>query len=227
MNRTGDSSRADGRRPKSRRKGSGNGDARGLFGGVRGLVLDVDGVLTDGTEYWGRWGERLKRFNTLDGKGVDRLLKAGVKVFVISGEDSPISRRYARSLGIHEVSVGVADKCKVLRELARKHRLPLDTLAYMGDDSVDLPCMEAVGLPIAVPNAVPEVLEMARYVTAARGGRGAVREVADRILLAAEPPGRGERGEEARRGKTGPGPCEHPRWSPFRDASAGGRRRRS
>jgi 3-deoxy-D-manno-octulosonate 8-phosphate phosphatase (KDO 8-P phosphatase) len=146
----------------------------------------VDGVLTDGSEYWGRWGEPLKRFNTLDGKGVERLLKAGVKVFVISGEDSPVSRRYSKSLGIHEVSVGVADKCKVLRDLAKKHRLPLAMLAYMGDDAVDLPCMKVVGLPIAVPNAVPEVLRAARFVTIARGGMGAVREVADLILLAAK-----------------------------------------
>jgi 3-deoxy-D-manno-octulosonate 8-phosphate phosphatase (KDO 8-P phosphatase) len=169
-----------------RRERSRNGSARETFGRVRGLVLDVDGVLTDGSEYWGRWGERLKRFNTLDGKGVERLLKAGIKVFVISGEDSPISRRYSRSLGVHEVLVGIADKCKVLRDLAKKHRLPLDTLAYMGDDSVDLPCMKVVGVPIAVPNAVPEVLETARYVTWAHGGMGAVREVADLILQAAK-----------------------------------------
>lgn len=156
-----------------------------LFRRVRALVLDVDGVLTDGSEYWGRWGERLKRFNTLDGKGIERLLKAGIRVFVISGEDSPISRRYTKCHGIREASLGVVDKCKVLRDLARKHRLPLESLAYMGDDAVDLPCMKVVGLPIAVPNAVPEVREAARYATTANGGTGAVREVADLILRAA------------------------------------------
>jgi 3-deoxy-D-manno-octulosonate 8-phosphate phosphatase (KDO 8-P phosphatase) len=185
MNRTGDSSRSGGRSVEGR-QGSRNGDVRRLWERVRALVLDVDGILTDGSEYWGRWGERLKRFNALDGKGIDRLLKAGVQVFVISGEDSPISHRYAKSLGIPEVMIGVDDKCEVLHDLAAKHRLPLEALAYMGDDSVDLPCMNAVGLPIAVPNAVPEVLRTARYVTAARGGMGAVREVADQILRVAK-----------------------------------------
>jgi len=185
VNRIGSSSRRTGA-PAARRRARRERPA--LFAKVRAVVLDIDGVLTDGSEYWGRWGERLKRFNTLDGKGIEHLRKAGIKVFVISGEPSPISRRYVKRHPMDDAAIGVQDKCEPLRRFAKAHRLPLEAVAYLGDDDIDLPCMALVGVPVAVPNAVAEVRAAALYVTRARGGQGAVREVADLILGARSVP---------------------------------------
>ena len=154
----------------------------GLFRGVRALVLDVDGVLTDGGEYWGKRGEALKRFDTQDGKGIDELLEAGIKMAIISGEENRIARRYVKNHHIEDVQIGVGDKLQALKDFARKHRLPLKAVAYVGDDKIDLPCMKAVGVPVAVPNAILEVRKAARFITHSCGGAGAIREVADLIL---------------------------------------------
>jgi 3-deoxy-D-manno-octulosonate 8-phosphate phosphatase (KDO 8-P phosphatase) len=165
----------------TRTAASGRRRAR-LFRGVKALVLDVDGVLTDGGEYWTRRGEALKRFDTQDGKGMDELLEAGIKIAIISGEKNRIARRYAKSHRIKDARIGVKDKLQALKEFAGKNRIPLEAVVYVGDDEVDLPCMKAVGVPVSLPNAVPAVRKAARLITRSSGGHGAIRELADLIL---------------------------------------------
>jgi 3-deoxy-D-manno-octulosonate 8-phosphate phosphatase (KDO 8-P phosphatase) len=149
---------------------------------LRALVLDVDGVLTDGGMYYGPGGEGLKRFNVKDGMGLHLVLEAGIAVALISGENSEILRRRAEKLKIADVFVGVEDKLKTLEGfLSSKKIAPAET-AYVGDDVNDLPPMGKVGLPVAVADAVPEVRKAAKWVTSRRGGDAAVREVCDAIL---------------------------------------------
>jgi YrbI family 3-deoxy-D-manno-octulosonate 8-phosphate phosphatase len=149
---------------------------------LRALVLDVDGVLTDGGMYYGPSGEGLKRFNVKDGLGLRLVGEAGLEVALISGENSEILKRRAEKLKIDNVFVGVEDKLKTLKDFLSPKGIGLDEVAYVGDDLNDLPALKAVGLPIAVSDAVPEVRRAVKWVTSRRGGDGAVREVCDRIL---------------------------------------------
>jgi 3-deoxy-D-manno-octulosonate 8-phosphate phosphatase (KDO 8-P phosphatase) len=149
---------------------------------VRALVLDVDGVLTDGGMYYGPGGEGLKRFNVKDGMGLGLVIEAGIAVALISGENSEILRRRAEKLKIADIFVGVEDKLKKLEEFLSSRKISLAEAAYVGDDVNDLPPMGKVGLPVAVADAVPEVRKAAKWVTTRRGGDAAVREVCDAIL---------------------------------------------
>lgn len=149
---------------------------------IRALVLDVDGVLTDGGMYYGPGGEGLKRFNVKDGMGLRLVLEAGVAVALISGENSEILRRRAEKLKIADIYVGVEDKLKTMETFLAGRRIAFDEAAYVGDDINDLPPMSKAGLPVAVADAVPEVRKAAKWVTSRRGGDAAVREVCDAIL---------------------------------------------
>jgi 3-deoxy-D-manno-octulosonate 8-phosphate phosphatase (KDO 8-P phosphatase) len=149
---------------------------------IKALVLDVDGVLTDGGMYYGPGGEGLKRFNVKDGMGLRLVLEAGIAVALISGEDSEILRRRAEKLKIVDVHVGVEDKLKTLEGFLATRKIALADAAYVGDDVNDLPPMGKVGLPIAVADAVPEVRKAAKWITSRRGGEAAVREVCDALL---------------------------------------------
>ena len=151
---------------------------------IRALVLDVDGVLTDGGMYYGPAGEGLKRFNVKDGMGLHLVLEAGIAVALISGENSEILRRRAEKLKIADIFVGVEDKLKTLEEFLAARKIAPSDAAYVGDDVNDLPPMGKVGLPVAVADAVPQVRKAARWVTSRRGGEAAVREVCDAILAA-------------------------------------------
>jgi 3-deoxy-D-manno-octulosonate 8-phosphate phosphatase (KDO 8-P phosphatase) len=151
---------------------------------IRALVLDVDGVLTDGGMYYGPAGEGLKRFNVKDGMGLRLLLEAGIAVALISGEASEILRRRAEKLQIADVFIGVEDKLKTLEGFLAVRKIALEEAAYVGDDVNDLPPMSKVGLPVAVADAVPQVRKAAKWVTSRRGGDAAVREVCDAILAA-------------------------------------------
>jgi YrbI family 3-deoxy-D-manno-octulosonate 8-phosphate phosphatase len=155
-----------------------------LFKKLRALVLDVDGVLTDGGMYYGPSGEGLKRFNVKDGLGLRLIGEAGLLVALISGENSEILKRRAEKLKIENVFVGVEDKLQTLKEFAAARGIALGEVAYVGDDLNDLAVLGAVALPIAVADAAPEVRKAAAWVTSRRGGDGAVREVCDRILAA-------------------------------------------
>lgn len=149
---------------------------------IRMLVLDVDGVLTDGKIVFTESGELIKAFHVQDGTGIKFWHRAGRQSAVISGRESSTVERRCRELGIEHVYQGMKDKTPALESLLARTKLDLRELAYVGDDLVDLPIMHRVGFPVAVANARPEVREAARYVTRARGGEGAVREVVELLL---------------------------------------------
>jgi len=165
------------------------------LGGVQLLVMDVDGVLTEGGIYYTEHGDEVKRFDVRDGQGLVMLRQAGVLTAVITARRSAIVQRRAEELGIVEVHQGVPDKRALLESLLARHRLSATHVAYVGDDVGDLAAMELVGVPVAVADAVPLVKKAAVYVTRARPGHGAVREVCDAILEAKQRTPRASRSE--------------------------------
>ena len=151
---------------------------------VRLLLLDVDGVLTDGRILFDGEGRELKFFDAKDGHGIKMLQRGGVQVGILSGRRSQTVRRRARELGIQIVRQKVLDKVKGLEEILRQERISAEQICYVGDDLVDLPLFPLVGLAVAVANAVEDVKTRAHYVTRLPGGQGAVREVCDLLLKA-------------------------------------------
>ena len=151
---------------------------------VRLLVLDVDGVLTDGRLYYGTRGEALKVFHVRDGVGLKLLAAAGVTLAVISGRRSAMTARRCRELGIHHLLQGVEDKVAAFQRLRGRLRLPPGACACVGDDLPDVPLMGEVGLSFAVADAHPRARAAAQVITRLPGGRGAVREVCDHLLEA-------------------------------------------
>jgi len=152
---------------------------------VRLMVFDVDGVLTDGSLYYGENGELQKRFNALDGHGLRLLMEGGLKVALMTGRSGPIVARRAAELGIAEVIQGVRDKGGALAELAQRSSVQLNQTGYMGDDVIDLPALQRAGFAASVPNAPGYVSQAAHWVSTHTGGNGAVRECCD-LLLAAQ-----------------------------------------
>ena len=148
------------------------------------VVLDVDGVLTDGRLWYGPDGETLKAFNVRDGHGIKSLVAAGVGVAVISGRRSAAVTARMRELGVADVAQGVSDKARALVELLKRNAVDPRRVACLVDDTPDLGLMAAVGMPAAVADAHPEVLAAAKHVTHAAGGHGAVREFCDFLLAA-------------------------------------------
>lgn len=151
---------------------------------VQLLVLDVDGVMTNGQVFFSARGDELKAFNILDGQGIKILQRQGIEVAIITGRTSPLTARRAKDLGIRHLQQGREDKLVALRELCSELEIPLGQVAYLGDDLPDLSAIRAAGLGITVPNAYWLVLKHADCCTRARGGEGAVREVADLLLMA-------------------------------------------
>ncbi|ANY14748.1 KdsC family phosphatase [Bordetella pseudohinzii] len=152
---------------------------------VRLMVFDVDGVLTDGSLYFGEHGEMFKRFNALDGHGLRLLMEGGFKVALMTGRSGPVVDRRAAELGISEVLQGVRDKGAALAELAQRQGIQLDQTGYMGDDIIDLPAMQRAGFAASVSTAPAYVAQAAHWVSTLPGGGGAVRECCD-LLLAAQ-----------------------------------------
>jgi len=150
---------------------------------VRLVVLDVDGVLTDGRLYFGPDGEALKVFDVRDGHGVRLLREAGLGVALLSGRASPIVARRASELDITPVMQGERDKLAGLNRLLAATGVVAADCAYMGDDWPDLPVMALVGFAAAVADAAPEVRRAAHWIAQADGGRGAVRALAEFLLL--------------------------------------------
>lgn len=151
---------------------------------VRLLVLDVDGVLTDGRLHFTARGEEFKTFHVRDGAGIKHLMGAGVQVAVISGRESKAVERRMSELGVTWVRQGIDDKRAALQELLDILGLGPQAVAVVGDDTPDLPMFERVRLAIAVADAHVAARNAAHHVTLARGGFGAVREVCDLILEA-------------------------------------------
>lgn len=152
--------------------------------GIQLLMLDVDGVLTDGQLYFSEHGESLKAFNTLDGQGIKLLQQQGIEVGIVSGRQSGALRQRANALGITLMAQGREDKFTALQELLAHHPCPLEKIAYVGDDLPDLLIMTRIGLPVAVPNAHESVHHHAALCTSRQGGHGAVRDIADFLLRA-------------------------------------------
>jgi len=150
---------------------------------IRLVVLDVDGVLTDGSIVLGE-GVELKRFHVRDGHGIRTAREAGLIPAVITGRRSGAVTRRMEELGVEEVHQGVKDKVAVYASLLSKYGLGDEHAAFMGDDVVDLPLLERVALPAAPADADGMVLERVRFVSALPGGRGAVRDLLERILRA-------------------------------------------
>ena len=152
---------------------------------VRLLLLDVDGVLTDGGLRYDDGDGEAKTFHVHDGHGLKMLQEQGIPVGIITSRESPLVARRAAELGIEHLHQGCGDKRKTFSALLQRLDLDASAVAYVGDDVIDLPVMTGVGLAIAVADAHPEVRGRAHWVTSANGGRGAVREVCD-LLLAAQ-----------------------------------------
>ena len=146
------------------------------------LLMDVDGVLTDGELYYTEEGERLKVFNVHDGLGIKLLQKAGISTGVISGRESEALRNRLLELGIEEIYMGRFQKNGILEEMLRKKNLSPEEVGFIGDDLVDIPVMRRVGFPVAVRNAPEPVKSSAVYTTLREGGKGAVREVVELVL---------------------------------------------
>jgi 3-deoxy-D-manno-octulosonate 8-phosphate phosphatase (KDO 8-P phosphatase) len=151
---------------------------------VRALVTDVDGVLTDGGLYYTEHGDEVKRFDVRDGQGLVLIREAGLLTAIVTRKQTALVARRARDLGIAEVHQDVADKAAALTALAARHQLSPASICYVGDDLGDLPAMRLAGVAVAVADAVPEVRRAASYVTRARPGHGAIREICDLILAA-------------------------------------------
>lgn len=151
---------------------------------IRLLVLDVDGVLTDGRLWYGNDNEELKAFHIQDGLGIKLLMRAGIDVAIITGRTSALVARRGAELGIHRVVQGREDKLVALREMCADMNIELAEIAYMGDDLPDLSAIRAVGLGITVANGHAVIAAHAAHRTQNEGGFGAVREVCDLLLKA-------------------------------------------
>ena len=148
------------------------------------LLLDVDGVLTDGRIILDDRGIETKHFDVKDGQGIALLRRAGIEVGIITGRSSGVVKHRAKDLGIRLVFQRVTNKLETYEAIKRRQNLKDDQIAYMGDDIIDLPLLEAVGLSATVADGWTDVRSVVDFVTAAPGGRGAVRELAEILLKA-------------------------------------------
>jgi 3-deoxy-D-manno-octulosonate 8-phosphate phosphatase (KDO 8-P phosphatase) len=151
------------------------------------LVLDVDGVMTDGRLYFGPRGEALKQFHVRDGLGIQQLARAGIEVAVISGRKSKMVEVRCRELGVQHVHQGAKNKLPVLEKLCARLKIEPSACACVGDDLPDIPLMQKVALAFAVADAHPEARHAAHLITKLPGGYGAVREVCDYLLAHSGP----------------------------------------
>lgn len=163
-------------------KTQGSDGARERAAAIRLLAMDIDGTLTDGSLLIGADTELAKAFCVRDGFGLTLLARAGIELAIITGRHSPIVERRAAELGIHRVHQAVGDKLATLRHVCSATRITLEQTAFIGDDWPDLPAMRACGLAAAPIDAVAEVRGAAHWVSTARAGNGAVRELAMFIL---------------------------------------------
>ena len=151
---------------------------------VRMIVFDIDGVLTDGSLFYGDDGQEYKAFNSRDGHGIKMLRATGVEAGIITGRTSQVVLHRARNLGINHIFQGAHDKLVAFDALMRDQGVTPEQIAYMGDDIVDLPILRRCGLAITVPDAPMQVKARCHMVTQAGAGRGAAREVCEFIMAA-------------------------------------------
>jgi 3-deoxy-D-manno-octulosonate 8-phosphate phosphatase (KDO 8-P phosphatase) len=152
--------------------------------GIKLIIFDVDGVLTDGSLFYGDTGEEYKAFNSRDGHGIKMLRASGVEAAILTGRTSQVVMHRARNLGIARIIQGSEDKLHSYQHMLAETGLRPEETAFMGDDVVDLPVMRRCGLAITVPEAPQEVRDRAHLVTVQSGGRGAAREACEFIMRA-------------------------------------------
>ncbi len=153
---------------------------------VKLLVLDIDGVLSDGRVIYDNQGREIKCFDVKDGHGLKLLMRAGIQVVLLSGRASQANLRRAAELGIDEVHQDCKVKLPVFLELVKRRGLELEEVAYMGDDLIDLPPLRRAGLSLCPADAVAEVRAVAHWIADKPGGRGAVRQACELILKAGD-----------------------------------------
>ena len=151
---------------------------------VRLLVLDVDGVMTDGRIIVDDAGLETKQFDVRDGHGLKMLMRYGIDVVLLTGRRSRVVEHRAADLGITEVHQGARNKAEVFAEILKRRDVTPEETACIGDDFPDIPILRRAGFSVAVADAVPEARQIADYVTVLKGGRGAVREICEVILKA-------------------------------------------
>ena len=146
------------------------------FNQIKLFISDIDGVWTDGSIYIGTDGMEFKRFTVLDGVGIAVARAAEIKIALISARFSPATEHRAKELRIEDIYNGGLNKIPAFEDLKNKYSLSNNEIAYIGDDLIDIPVMEKVGLPITVPIASPDVKAIAKHITSVAGGNGAFRE---------------------------------------------------
>ena len=151
---------------------------------IKLIGFDVDGVLTDGSLYFDEKGEALKRFYALDGLGMRLALKFDLIPAIVSARKSSYVTARFTDLGLDEIHIGIEDKFSKIQELADKYKLEMDEIAFIGDDSIDVPVLEKVGLAACPQDQHYSVLKHIHYITERPGGQGAAREFVDLILVA-------------------------------------------
>ncbi|MCM8774182.1 MAG: HAD-IIIA family hydrolase [Candidatus Omnitrophica bacterium] len=152
-----------------------------IFGKIKLLLLDVDGVLTKGEIIYDSEGRELKVFDVKDGLGIYLLGKMGIKVILVTAKDSSVVRKRAIDMGV-EVYAGILPKESILSKIEKDYSVGSNEICFVGDDLIDIGIMKKVGVPVAVKNAAKEVKDIAVYVTKHKGGEGAVREIGELIL---------------------------------------------
>lgn len=151
---------------------------------IKMLILDVDGVMTDGRVIMDDSGREIKNFDVRDGHGIKLIQRYGIKVVLLTGRKSEVVLCRARDLGIKEVYQKVFNKKEVFAKILLKNKLDCDAVAFIGDDIIDIPVLKAVGFSVAVADALDVVKKSVNYITQNKGGRGAVREVCEMLLQA-------------------------------------------
>lgn len=158
-------------------------DVRDMPNRVKMFLTDCDGCLTDGGMYYSEHGDELKKFNTKDGMGFSLLREKGILTGIITGEDVELNRRRAEKLKLDIYKPGCRDKGTAVRELCRQYRIGLENVVYVGDDVNDLEVLQMVGFGCCPADAVPQVKAAAKYVAAAKGGEGVIREMIERLVF--------------------------------------------
>lgn len=151
---------------------------------IKLLALDVDGVLTDDSIYFGPDGWELKRFNISDGLFMVLALRSGLELAIVSGRPSPATETRMKDLGVKHVLQGMHDKVEMITPLLKKLHLSFDEIAFVGNEILDIKLANKAGLGIAVADSTPEFLEIVDYVTVNKGGKGAVREIIEGYFIA-------------------------------------------
>ncbi|MGJ1195397.1 KdsC family phosphatase [Sphingobacterium spiritivorum] len=149
---------------------------------LKAIVIDVDGVLTDGTVQVDEHGEQLRTFNVKDGYAMHLAMSKGLQIIVISGGRNAGVQRRLEGLGIQEIHLGVADKLTLLQDITQRFRIELPDVMFIGDDMPDYKCMKAVGVAACPADAVEEIKQISHYVSGLGGGKGVVRELIEKTL---------------------------------------------